>query len=47
MSNRKEIIAKNIAVMLHDGDFVNLGIGIPTLVSNYFARGKWGRRNFR
>lgn len=39
MSNRKEIIAKNIAVMLHDGDFVNLGIGIPTLVSNYLPEG--------
>ncbi|MCI1654176.1 MAG: succinyl-CoA--3-ketoacid-CoA transferase [Lachnospiraceae bacterium] len=35
MSREKEIIAKNIAVMLHDGDFVNLGVGIPTLVSNY------------
>lgn len=34
MDNRK-IIAKNIAGMLHDGDFVNLGVGIPTLVSMY------------
>lgn len=28
-------IAKNIAMMFHDGDFVNLGVGIPTLVSKY------------
>ena len=34
MGNR-EMIAKNVAAMLHDGDVVNLGIGIPTLVSNY------------
>ncbi len=37
MSN-KEIIAKNIAALLHDGDFVNLGVGIPTLVSNYLPK---------
>ena len=34
MDNRK-IIAKNIAGMLRDGDFVNLGVGIPTLVGSY------------
>ncbi len=39
MSDKREIIAKNIAVMLHDGDFVNLGVGIPTLVSNYIPEG--------
>ena len=38
MENR-EIIAKNIAHLLHDGDFVNLGVGIPTLVSNYIQDG--------
>lgn len=37
MTNR-EIIAKNIAALLHDGDFVNLGVGIPTLVSNYIPK---------
>lgn len=35
MLDNRQIIAKNIAGMLHDGDFVNLGIGIPTLVGNY------------
>lgn len=31
----KEIIAKRVARELHDGDVVNLGIGLPTLVANY------------
>lgn len=31
----REIIAKRIAKELKDGDVVNLGIGIPTLVANY------------
>lgn len=35
MSNEKEIIAHRVAQELHDGDVVNLGIGLPTLVSNY------------
>ena len=33
------IIAKRIAQELHSGMLVNLGIGIPTLVSNYLAEG--------
>ena len=33
--NSKEIIASRIALELSDGDLVNLGIGIPTLVANY------------
>lgn len=33
--NAKEIIARRIAMELHDGDVVNLGIGLPTLVANY------------
>ncbi len=33
--NKKELIAKRIAQEFNDGDFVNLGIGIPTLVGNY------------
>jgi len=32
---RRNWIAKTIASYLHDGDLVNLGIGIPTLVANY------------
>ncbi len=39
MSDVRKIIAKNIAEMLCDGDFVNLGIGIPTLVANYIPEG--------
>jgi Acyl CoA:acetate/3-ketoacid CoA transferase, beta subunit len=31
----RNIIAKNIALMLKDGDFVNLGVGVPMLVGNY------------
>ncbi|MFJ8459609.1 MULTISPECIES: CoA-transferase [Lysinibacillus] len=33
--NSREIIAKRIALDLKDGDVVNLGVGIPTLVSKY------------
>ncbi|AYO29402.1 CoA transferase subunit B [Biomaibacter acetigenes] len=31
----KELIAKRVAKELHDGDVVNLGIGLPTMVVNY------------
>ena len=31
----KEFIARRIALELKDGDVVNLGIGLPTLVANY------------
>ncbi len=35
MSESREIIARRIASELEDGDLVNLGIGLPTLVANY------------
>ena len=35
MSDVKEIIARRAARELHDGDIVNLGIGLPTLVTDY------------
>ena len=35
----KEDIAKRIAKEVRDGMFVNLGIGIPTLVANYIPEG--------
>src|SRR5688572_14627754 len=35
----KEQIAKRIAQELKDGYYVNLGIGIPTLVANYIPEG--------
>lgn len=38
--NEKEIIAARIALELEDGDLVNLGIGIPTLVANYVPEEK-------
>jgi 3-oxoacid CoA-transferase B subunit len=39
MSLTKELIAQRIAQELHDGYYVNLGIGIPTLVANYIPEG--------
>lgn len=35
----KILIAKRVAQELHDEDVVNLGIGIPTMVSNYIPKG--------
>ncbi len=35
---QREIIAKRVAKELKDGDLVNLGIGIPTLVANYIPQ---------
>ena len=39
MALTREQIAKRIALELKDGYYVNLGIGIPTLVANYVPRG--------
>lgn len=39
MALNKEQIAKRIARELQDGYYVNLGIGIPTLVANYIPEG--------
>jgi 3-oxoacid CoA-transferase subunit B len=39
MALTKEQIAKRIAKELRDGYYVNLGIGIPTLVANYIPKG--------
>ena len=39
MALTKEQIAQRIAMELHDGYYVNLGIGIPTLVANYIPEG--------
>ena len=38
MATKKEIVARNIATMLHDGDFVNLGVGLPAMASNYLSK---------
>lgn len=37
--NPKEIIARRVAKEFKDGDVVNLGIGLPTMVANYIPEG--------
>lgn len=39
MASAKEIIANRVAMFLNDGDVVNLGIGLPTMVGDYVPEG--------
>ncbi len=37
--DNKNIIARRVAQMLHDGEVVNLGVGVPQLVANWLPEG--------
>lgn len=38
MTNSREIIARRVARLFKDGDVVNLGIGLPTLVTDFVPK---------
>ena len=37
--DKRKFIAKNVATLFHEGDVINLGVGIPTLASLYIPEG--------
>lgn len=39
MNDKREFICKRVAQELHEGDVINLGIGLPTFVANYIPKG--------
>lgn len=38
-TDKKNFVAKRVAMEMRDGDVVNLGIGLPTLVANHLPQG--------
>lgn len=39
MNDIREFIAKNVAALLNKGDVINLGVGIPTLTTQFLPKG--------